>query len=353
MISIEKVRIEDVAREAQVSKSTVSRVFAHPEIVNEVTKEHVLAAARELGYRPRRGPGARQLLGTIGLVVPDVGTPFFQMLMAGASAEAESHRCTLFVSNGGASRRTEFPVVRSLEQHVDGVILASSQLRDEDILELQTRVPVVAVNREVDGVPSVILRSDAGMASAVEHLAALGHRRIAYVAGSKRVRATGERREALLSTAGRLGVDVLELGPFDEAFDAGVSAADLVLAAGCTATIAFNDVLALGVIARANDVGVVVGRDLSVIGFDGLWFGIIASPPLTTVAAPAAQAGSAAARELLHIVNGAGPSSSQELQGELIVRSSTGPPAPSLEAVPNSTDDSFRSARERRVAAET
>ena len=185
--------IDEVAASASVSKSTVSRVFSHPELVNEGTRQHVLEVAKQLTYRPRspRREAIRTRTGVIGVVVPEIANPYFQPFLQAVQEEALAHRSSVFVSAGGADGR-EAAAVRAMAPYVDGLALVSSQLSDAEIIALTETVNVVAVNREVPGVPAVILSSGAGMVQAVEHLAALGHRQLAYVAGSKQVRARSE-----------------------------------------------------------------------------------------------------------------------------------------------------------------
>jgi len=160
--------------------------------------------------------------------------------------------------------------------------------------------------------------------AAVEHLHALGHRRLAYLAGpdnySNRARTT-----AFLRTCGRLDVAGVVLGPFEPTSDAGVRAADLVLADGATGVLAYNDDVAAGVIGRLADRDVPVPARRSVVGFDDTALASMISPRLTTVHLPVAEAGEVAVGLLLDLLQGLPPRTRPvELPVELIVRSSTG-----------------------------
>jgi DNA-binding LacI/PurR family transcriptional regulator len=167
-----------------------------------------------------------------------------------------------------------------------------------------------------------------GMCQAVDHLAALGHRRIAYLNGPRASWSNRERRQGLRRAVG-YGMEVVELGPFAPRFEGGSHAADLALAQDVTAIIAYNDLMALGVMSRLADRGVPVPGRMSVVGFDNLLYAAMCAPPLTTVAMPM-EAGGRAAVDLLLAGVGAtaahdgGPY--RELQTHLIVRATTGTP---------------------------
>jgi DNA-binding LacI/PurR family transcriptional regulator len=329
--------IDEVAMQAAVSKSTVSRAFSRPGSVNAATRARVLEAASIVGYRPRYGVGlaSRRRTGNVGLIVPDVGNPYFQPLVKAVQHEAVTHQYPLFMGAGENDPQAEAEIARSMARHVDGLLLASSRMEDSDIIALAADLPVVVINREITGIPSVSLASGEGMAQAVEHLVALGHQRIAYLSGPPRFQASVERLDALRAVVSELNVEVgqpnvevVELGPFQPSFESGQRATDLVISTACTAVIAFNDLTALGLMTRAAELDIVVGRDLSVIGFDGLWLAATSSPPLTTVAAPVGEAGTFAARELFKALSGQPTGGHRKLGTDLIVRSSTGPAVP-------------------------
>jgi DNA-binding LacI/PurR family transcriptional regulator len=322
--------IDEVATQAAVSKSTVSRAFSRPGSVNAATRARILEAASIVGYQPRNGVSlaSRRRTGNVGLIVPDVGNPYFQPLLKAVQHEAVTQQYPLFMGAGENDPQAEAEIARSMAHHVDGLLLASSRMEEGDIIALAAELPVVVVNREIAGIPSVSLASGEGMAQAVEHLVALGHRRIAYLSGPPRFQASVERLDALRTVVAQLKVEVVELGPFQPSFESGQRATDLVMSTSCTAVIAFNDLTALGLMARAAELDIVVGRDLSVIGFDGLWLAATSNPPLTTVAAPVGEAGTFAARELFKALSGQSAGGHRRLGADLIVRSSTGPAVP-------------------------
>jgi LacI family transcriptional regulator len=167
------------------------------------------------------------------------------------------------------------------------------------------------------------------MRQAVSHLTALGHRRIAYVAGPRTAWANRERVRSLRSVADAAGVDLVEVGNVFPQFEGGVAAADQVLAAEVTAVIAYNDVVALGLLNRLATRGVSVPAEMSVLGFDDIAMAAMVSPALTTVALPKEQSGRAGVELLLQVLERVprnGPLR-RELPTQLMVRGSTGPVA--------------------------
>jgi LacI family transcriptional regulator len=332
------VTIREVAQQAQVSVATVSRALSSPHQVNRFTRERVLAVAKELGYQP--SPAARSLItgktGNIGIVVPDLGNPFFTGLLKSVQARARQTGHAVLVGDSDEDPAAEAELVRTMARQVDGVLLCSPGIKDSQITELAGITSLALVNRRVRGIGAALMDSAGGMRDIVEHLAALGHRRCAYLNGPRNSWSNRERRRGLRAAAAQHGVEVTELGPFAPRYDGGVRAADLALAADVTAVIAYNDVMALGVLARLRDRGVDVPGKLSVTGFDDLVFAAISAPALTTVTMPLESAGRSAV-DLLLAQSAAEPAgvSQVELPTHLIVRATTStPPAPAGRAGP-------------------
>jgi DNA-binding LacI/PurR family transcriptional regulator len=209
---------------------------------------------------------------------------------------------------------------------VDGLLLVSPQMSDEALAALADRIPLVVTNRVLDGIPAVLTDTFEAAGHAVEHLHALGHRRVVYLAGPDGY-SNDVRRLGFRSACARLGIEAAELGPFHARFSDGVRAADLALATSATGVVAYNDEIAVGVINRCSDRGLAVPADISVVGFDDTQLAGMVTPRLTTVRVPAAAAGVAAVQMLLALVAGRDVGSRRviELPGELIVRASTGP----------------------------
>lgn len=322
--------IRDVASLAGVSVSTVSRAFTAPDLVHPATRENVLEAARRLGYRPNRA--ARGLItgktGNIGVIVPDLGNPFFPAVLAGIQRRAREAEYAVFLADSGEDPRLERELIHAMTKQVDGVIICSSRMSSAELRDVAEGLDVVLLNRKYPGLPAVLMNSADGMRQALEHLAAVGHRRCAYLGGPPHSWSNRERLRGLRATSQALGLDVVELGPFAPYFEAGMQAADLALAANVTAIVAYNDLMALGVLRRLHERHVAVPGEMSVVGFDDIPMSHMCTPPLTTVAMPAEQAGRAAVGLLLdhwssHATDG---NQQRRLDTQLIIRGSSGPP---------------------------
>ena len=319
--------IRDVAARAGVSPATVSRVFTQPESVAPATRQRVLAAAGELRYTPN--PVARSLArrrtGNLGIVVPDIVNSFSAVVIKAVQQEARRAEYALFVAASEEVTDDEERSARALAPQVDGLLLASPQQPDAALRELAEAVPVVVTNRVLDGIPAVLTESAPATGHAVEHLHALGHRDLVYLAGPDGY-SNSRRLVGLRTACARLGLEPTVLGPFPSRFSSGVRAADLVLAAGATAVIAFNDDIAAGLLNRFADRGVQVPDDVSVVGHDDTALAEMVTPRLTTVRIPAATTGATATQMLVQLIRGVdGTARRCELASELIVRRSTGP----------------------------
>lgn len=320
------VTIRDVARQARVSVSTVSRALSAPGLVRETTRRRVLDVADAMGYQPNRA--ARSLItgrtGNLGIVVPDLQNPFYPGVLSGVQARAREVGCSVFFSDSGEDPAAEETLVRGMAGQVDGLILCAPFASDDHLAQLASVRPTVLLNRVLPGVGSVLMDSSAGMAEAVAHLAGLGHRECAYLSGPAGAWSNRRRLRGLLPAAREHGVAVRHLGPFDPNFPGGVRAADQALACGATAVVAFNDLMALGVLSRLADLGVAVPEQVSVVGFDDILYAAMCAPPLTTVALPMEAGGRAAVDLLLERLGGAEPST-RTLPTALRVRASTAP----------------------------
>jgi DNA-binding LacI/PurR family transcriptional regulator len=324
------VTIQDVAREAGVSVSTVSRAFTAPEMVREETRHFVLQTAERLGYRPNRA--ARGLItgrtGNLGVIVPDLSNPFFPTVLKGVQSRAREADYAVFLADSDENPAEEVTLVQAMAKQVDGVILCSSRMSSAQLERVVDMTSLVFVNRQGADHPTVLMDTTGGMHQAIDHLVALGHRRIAYLNGPRTSWSNRERRRGLRRAA-RQGVEIVELGPFAPKFEGGPHAADLALAEGVTAIVAYNDLMALGVLARLADRGVPVPQRMSVVGFDDILMAGMATPPLTTVSMQNERAGRAAVDLLVNLMTVTGADAGdlrRDLECQLIVRASTAPP---------------------------
>ncbi len=354
--------IAQVAAAAGVSRATVSRVMNGQSTVAEDIAARVRAAAAELRYRPSTVARGLSLgrTNSVALVVPDLGNPMFQQILRGAMAAAEPFGFRFLVAETAEHADTEAEIALEARLRCDAVILAAPRSPEEALRELLPQVePVVLINRDVAGldVPTVRVDYRAGVHSVVDHLVALGHRELAYVAGPRasashalRVRALEEARERHPG----LRVTTVACG---STVDDGYRVADEVLACEATGVVAFNDLVAFGLLARLNETGVDVPGDISIAGFDDIELARFATPSLTTAAVPQAELGRRAWSLLHQLVSargttagtgGAVTSGSRLVMPGLVVRSSTGPVPPARRLATPSSD---RAGRARTTAA--
>jgi LacI family transcriptional regulator len=315
-----RVTILDVAARAGVHAGTVSRALNRPDQVAAETRARVEAAVRELGFVPNRA--ARGLItgrtGNIAVIVPDITNPFFALLVRAVERAAREVDLQVLLVDTGERSDEEERAARALGPEVDGLIVVSPR-KLHRTLDEHAATPTVFVNRPVAGRASVVLRSAAAATDALRHLADLGHQRLVYVGGPKGSWAATERRDVAVRTGKSVGMDVEAVQAEAPTVEGASAAVDLILDRGATAVMAFNDQLALGVIAGLTRRGIRVPDDISVVGCDDVPMAELVAPPLTTITMPTDDAGAAAVRLL------DGEPETVELSGSLVVRGSTGP----------------------------
>ncbi|SDG91702.1 LacI family DNA-binding transcriptional regulator [Nonomuraea jiangxiensis] len=312
--------IKDVARACGVHVSTVSRTFSAPHLVNPATRSRVLAAADDLGYRPNRAARALTTGRTynMGLIVADIANPFFPPLIKAAQAQARGRDYHVFVADTDEDPRVEEELIRTLTKQVDGVLLCSPRLSNRMIERLAEDVPFVVVNRRIKGMPAVLMNVAQGAKLALDHLAGLGHRKIALVSGPIGSWTSNEMQGVAAETP---GLDLVFFGPNQPTETGGLAVAADVAACGATAVLAYNDLVALGLIEGLAAMEIGVPDQISVVGFDDILPGRLNRPKLTTVAMPAVAAGRMAVDLLLQ---SGGEGATVTLDTALIVRESTG-----------------------------
>jgi LacI family transcriptional regulator len=321
--------ISQVAAAAGVSKSTVSRAFSRPDLITAETIAHVMEVAGRLGYVPNHTARALSTgrAGTVAIVVPDIANPFFPPLIRGAQAAADQAGLSLLLGDSDEDPTREDVLVGKFGPQTDGIVLASSRMTEEQIRAHAERRPLVLINRDVPGLPRVLIDTATGVAAAVEHLAALGHRHIVYVSGPTSSWSNAERRGAVRAAGRRLGLKVTAVAARRSTYDAGAQRVDAILATGASAVIAFDDLLAQGILAGLAARGVAVPEQFSVIGCDDVLAATM-SPPLTTVSAHGGAAGRAAVDLLVSLLNGNHADARRILDTTLVLRSTTAPPNP-------------------------
>src|SRR5829696_751614 len=336
----EPVTLRDVAAAAGVHTATASRAL-NPDtrkLVNPDTAQRVLDVATDLGYRPN--PIARGLKTnrsyTIGVVIPDLRNPLFPPIARGIEERLEPAGYTSLLANtdnDAEQERLSFEALRA--RQVDGFIAASARREHPLFHDLAANgMPLVLVNRTTDDeeLPSVVPDDSDGMRQAVAHVAALGHRRVAHLAGPFELSTGVHRHEGYVGgmQAAGLTIDtdlVVSGSLFTEAEGARQCRELLERGRGFTAVLAGNDLLALGCIDALREAGLDCPRDVSVVGFNDMDWSKRFSPPLTTVRVPHHRLGIAAADLLLERLADPGASIRHVvLPVELVVRGSTAPP---------------------------
>jgi len=325
--------IHDVARRAGVSVTTVSRALTQPGLLRRETRDRVLAAAKKLAYHPNRA--ARSLItgktGTFGIIVPDLANPFYPGILRGVQVRAHQAGYAVLLADSDEDPAAEENLVHTMAKQVDGVIICAPFASDAQLRRLAGATSLVLVNRRCGAIPAVLMDIARGMREIVTHLHSLGHRRCAYLGGPRHVWSNRERLRGLHAATRAIAFELQEFGPFEPKFEGGLQGADLALDAHATAIVAYNDLMALGVLSRLAARGVRVPADVSVTGFDDLLYASMCAPPLTTVSMPMEAAGHAAV-DLLLARSAASASSAKaahgvELGTRLILRGTTSAPS--------------------------
>ena len=320
--------IYDVAREAGVAASTVSRTYARPGRVNNDTARRVFEAAERLGYRSGRldgqRPDGRTLSEAIALVIADVTNPFYGEIIKGAYGAAREAGYQLVLSHTNESPEEERRTIEHELAHVDGIVIASSRMTDSALRMVAKQRPVVLLNRILPEGSCVVSDNQRGIRRAAEHLGALGHERITYVAGPENSWSDGMRWRALREAGAELDLEVRRLGPHEPTVLAGLAAARRVARVDATAVLAYNDALAIGVLKGLRKLDIAVPEEISVVGFDNIIFDELVEPALTTVAAPLYRMGLTGVQHCIALARGSQPSSTPlVLPVRLVVRQST------------------------------
>jgi DNA-binding LacI/PurR family transcriptional regulator len=322
--------IYDIARVAGVNPSTVSRALGKPGRISAKTEERIRDAAAKLNYQVN--PMARALptgrTNTIALIVADITNPMFFDVVRGVERAAVDKDFTLLLSESAESADNELRAAARLMRVADGIMLVTSRLDDEAIVRLAEQKPVVVVNREVAGVPGVVADVDYGIAEVIRHLVSLGHRSIAYIAGPTRSWMSERRWKSIEQRCEWSNVSAIRIEAGVPTVDGGRAAATDVLASGVTAAIAYNDLMAIGLMQEVIEAGLSIPTDLSIVGFDNIFGSDFTTPPLTTIMSPLRDAGALAFAQLLNELDGKASfdvPSSDSLVTRLIIRGSTGP----------------------------
>jgi LacI family transcriptional regulator len=331
-----RARLEDVARAAGVSKSTVSRVLSGDPMlsVRAETRERIQALARDLGYRPH--PVARALAtparGALALLVPELSNPAYVEIIRGAYRRAREHGYVLLCAEDFEGQEADEAFTELVDGgRVDGLLVASARPENRLQAALERHwVPHVFVNRSVPGAPANVTL-DVAEASrlAVAHLAGLGHERIGHVAGPRGVQSARLREAAFRAEIAMRGLPAPAVANSAFTPGGGAKAGAKLLDGAPDTTAIFTSSLAqaIGLLHEARGRRRAVPATLSVIAYDDVPVAAYLDPPVTTIAMPLAALGAEGVDILVGMLAGR-PARSEVLGSvpELVLRASTGPP---------------------------
>lgn len=327
--------IVDVAARAGVSKSLVSLALRGSPAVAPSSRDAILAAAAELGYRPNAAAQALAARSsrTVGVLVLDLHNPVFAEILDGvlAGVRARGYRTMVVTGADAAQERPELD--KLLEFRAEGLVLVSHRLDPATLRAIAAETPVVvATRRDVTGrgIDTVCTDDRAGAELAVAHLVALGHRRIVHLGGGDDP-AAADREEGYrdaMAAAGLAREVVVVPGGLDDAAGHAAASAALSLRRRPTALFVVNDFAALGALAAVADAGLDVPGDVSVVGYDGTRLSGLRSIGLTSVAQPLGDIGRLAAERLFDRIDGRRTRARHTvLPARLVERATTAPPA--------------------------
>jgi DNA-binding LacI/PurR family transcriptional regulator len=324
------VSIKDIAKEAGVSPSTVSRALNDHPHVNDKTKEYIRNIAKAMGYVP--SILARSLVSkrsaTIGVAMTDLVDPYYGPLMLGIEDAAKAQNFQVMISSFYRSAERELDIVHDFHmRRMDGIIITGSEVEEAyGSTDQRFFMPIVLVNRP-NFLFSVSVDRCLGAQKVVGHLIELGHRRIAHISEGSQYQPKSRRLKGYRTALEKHGI------PFNETLivdgDGGISGGIkavpplLDLPERPTAIFCFNDMTAIGVINALRQRGYEVPRDFSVAGYDDLEMAAYYFPALTTVRQQTYQLGKQAVEMLLELIKGVDGTASQMVEPELVIREST------------------------------
>lgn len=330
------MNIKEVAKSAGVSTATVSRVVNGSARVDPHTEKSVRAAIERTGYYPNThartlGTGKSNIYG---LIISDIENPFFPELVKHFEHAAVEHGQEILIANTDyRPERMQTSVRRMIERKVDGVAIMTSEMEPKLVQTLSGRgIPIVFLDTGTVGnmISNISIDYSGGIDLAIDHLVALGHRRIAFVSGPADLASAHMRHDAFLASLKRKKLktarELLRTG--NHRIDGGHAAMVemLKLSDRPTAVLASNDLTAIGVMGAIHDAGLRVPEDISVVGFDDIEVSSYIHPPLTTVRVSRAEIATRAFASLYAASHkGVSKGVAIQVSTELISRQSTGP----------------------------
>lgn len=331
-----QITIEDVARQAGVSTSTVSRVLNNSAPVSRVTKKKILKVIEELHFTPNamaRGL-VKKSSKTLGLMIPEITNPFFLELIKGVEDVASRHGFSMFLcSTNRVPEKEEYYINEMLERRTNGLMLISTHINNKKMINrVKKLVEIVSVQSDIEDVDRVDTTDEQGVASVMEHLIELGHRKIAFVGYRFDVTSTRNRLLGYQRTLERHSLPLRKeyFNETDSVENPGYALTKqlLELKDRPTAIHCMTDYLAMGAYMAINESKLRIPADISVTGFDNIVISQLMAPTLTTVAQPIYQMGETAAELLIKNIAEGSKSVKQSIviPTQLVVRGSSAPP---------------------------
>ena len=322
------VTIYDVAKEAGVAASTVSRALSRPGRVSPETAQRVRDAAAKLGYRDRTvtAPTPDQASRVILVSVAGLANLYFHDTLEGIHEEAADAGFTVAIVDGRARSENERQAVDAMLPFCAGVIMISPRIPDAAIIQVAKQRPTVVVNRALRDVHSVVQNVPDGTRQVIEHLAELGHRSVSFISGPADAWIQAPRWEGIQAACAEKGLHAVKIGPLEGNVRGGITAADMWHRNPTTAVVAYNDDMALGFMRAAIERGVKVPGEVSVVGVDNSTMASLFMPSLTSLALAGHGQGKLAARALIGEIRGTAPQVPLSVVPmKLVKRVSTGP----------------------------
>lgn len=327
-----RVTIDDVARLTGVSRQTVSRAINDKPQIDSATKQRILTAAKELGYRPSRFARGmvRQSTTTLGLVIADVLNPFFPEVVAGVLEAADARGWHVVIYTTASELSKEREVAETVVDHVDACV--AFMLDSAAITRVAgSGMPFVLLGNEdrPTQLSTVRIDFDSGIRQAFDHLVAKGHRNIAMIDDRDRAKsgAPDIRSGLFTAVAAEYGLRIEPhwRQPSSNSIQGGAAAMERLLetAPEVTAVVSYNDMIAIGAMRHARARGLAVPGDRAFVGFDGLALGELVDPPLTTLHIDKRRLGQAAVEQAAAQMPGGGGMADTLIRTQLVVRDST------------------------------
>jgi LacI family transcriptional regulator len=335
------VTLEDVARAAGVHYSTVSRALDPAKVsrVNVTTREHVQAVARRMGYQPDMVASGlkRGRTQSVAVIAGDLGNPNIAPVLRGIANELErAGLISLISETQDDSARLDRILEHMMSRRVDAIIMTAARNRDAPKLRRIRRqgIPLVLAVQDIPGIrlPAATNDDFLGGALAAQHLLSLGHRRVAQLRGPMDINSCFLRAQGFSKTiaaAGAVEVVVRSVAPTGSSEDGALMMRKLLNSKGARPTGIFthHDLMAFGALTAAEERGLLIPRDLSIIGYHNLPHDDRIVPPLTSINQPREELGRMAAEILVQMLTSPGrPPALRRIAPELVVRKSTGPP---------------------------